>query len=64
MDVINHGYTSRAAELFDLADDLNMQVYEMMEILEKVQDTLDKLMALYPDSLNYEDEKEFESNKE
>lgn len=55
MDVINSGSKSQAAEFFELAGKLDIQVEEMMEALEQVQDTLSKLMELYPESLYYND---------
>lgn len=50
MDVVNNGWVSQASELFELADDLEMQVIEMMESLEYIQQTLGKLTDLLPDS--------------
>jgi hypothetical protein len=41
--------------LFDLAMNLDEQVGHMMNELEQVQDTLAKLVALYPESLSYAD---------
>ena len=41
--------------MFDLAMNLDEQVGHMMNELEQVQDTLAKLVALYPDSLSYDD---------
>ena len=41
--------------MFDLAMDLDEQVSHMMNELEQVQDTLAKLVALYPESLSYAD---------
>lgn len=50
MDVINNGSKSQAGELFELACDLDLQVDQMMEALEQVQETLSRLMTLYPTS--------------
>ncbi|WP_235183261.1 transposase [Deinococcus phoenicis] len=49
MAVVNEGARSRAAALFELADDLDMQVSQMLTELESIQDTLDALMALAPE---------------
>jgi hypothetical protein len=51
MAVVNNGACSQASEMFDLAMDLDKQVSHMMNKLEQVQDTLAKLIALYPESL-------------
>ena len=51
--VINEGSRSQVADLFDLAGDLDEQVSYMMTKLEEVQETLSRLMALYPNSLCY-----------
>ena len=55
MAVVNNGSRSQASKMFDLAMDLDEQVSHMMNELEKVQDTLAKLVALYPESLSYAD---------
>jgi len=39
----------QASKMFDLAMDLDEQVSHMMNELEQVQDTLAKLLALYPE---------------
>jgi hypothetical protein len=51
MDVVNKGWTSNAQEFFDLANDLDMQIFELIEELEFVQKTITKLLDLYPKSL-------------
>ena len=56
MDVINKGFVGRAPELFDLANDVEDQIFEMMEALRGVQETLDKLTALCPEDLDDTDE--------
>src|SRR6201987_5120656 len=53
MAVDNNGSRSQASKMFDLAMDLDEQVSHMMNELEQVQDTLAKLLALYPESLSY-----------
>jgi hypothetical protein len=54
MAVVNNGLRSQASKMFDLAMNLDEQVGHMNE-LEQVQDTLAKLVALYPESLSYAD---------
>lgn len=51
MDVVDNGWTSKAQEFFDNAFDLEMQVSDLIEELEVVQNTLNKLLDLYPKSL-------------
>src|SRR4029077_13606841 len=55
MAVVNNGSRSQASKMFDLAMNLDEQVGHMMNELAQVQDTLAKLVALYPDSLSYAD---------
>jgi hypothetical protein len=55
MAVVNNGGRGQASKMFDLAMNLDEQVSHMMNELEKVQDTLAKLVALYPESLSYGD---------
>jgi glutathionyl-hydroquinone reductase len=55
MAVVNNGAYSQASEMFDLAMDLDEQVSHMMTDLEQIQDTLAKLVALYPESLSSDD---------
>jgi hypothetical protein len=54
MAVVNNGARGQASEMFDLATDLEEQVSHMMTNLEQIQDTLAKLIALYPESLDPE----------
>ena len=51
MDVVNSGCTDKAQKFFDMANELEMQVSDLVEELEAVQDTLTKLTNLYPESL-------------
>lgn len=51
MAVVNNGSRTLAAGMFDLAMDLDEQVSRMTNELEQIQDTLAKLVALYPESL-------------
>lgn len=48
MDVVNHGVTSRAQALFELAIEIDDQLSDLSEALEKIQDTIGKLTDLYP----------------
>ena len=52
MAVVNNGSRSQAAKMFDLAIDLDEKVSHMMNELELIHDTLAKLVALYPESLD------------
>jgi hypothetical protein len=52
MAVVNNGSCSQASGMFELAIDLDEQVSHMMNALEQVQETLAKLVALYPESLS------------
>src|SRR5579871_6381306 len=56
MDVVNNGWTSALPELRELADDLEVQTSEMMDILEKVQKVLQKLNHLLPKDHSNEDD--------
>jgi hypothetical protein len=52
MAVVNNGSRNQAAKMFDLAIDLDEQVSRMMKELELIHETLAKLVALYPESLD------------
>jgi len=56
--VINEDNRGQAEGLFDLAEDLGLQVIDMLSELEKIQDTLAKLVALRPESLDDDTEQE------
>ena len=49
MEVVNQGRTDKAEELFELADELDIQVFEMIENLGYIQDVLMKLTVLAPE---------------
>jgi hypothetical protein len=49
MAVVNEGSRRQAEELFTLAEDLHIQVILMLEFLEQISSTLDRLTALRPD---------------
>ncbi|MHB1948857.1 MAG: transposase [Gammaproteobacteria bacterium] len=53
MDVVNNGWTENAEDFFEMANDLEMQVSDIIESLESVQNTLNKLLELHPESLAY-----------
>jgi hypothetical protein len=55
MAVFNEGARSPVGALFELAGNLNDQVFGLMTSLEQVQKTLSQLTALYPESLSYAD---------
>ncbi|WP_299492836.1 transposase [Acaryochloris sp. IP29b_bin.137] len=55
MDVVNKGYKGQAQEMFDLANDLDMEVFGIIESLEAIQRVLTTLTDLYPESLSYDD---------
>lgn len=53
MDVVNKGYqdVETVSEFFDVADGIDMQLFEIMEAMQYVQKTVGCLMELYPESL-------------
>ena len=51
MDVINNGWADKEQEFFDMAGGLEIQVFDTIEALTAVQNILDKLIELYPESL-------------
>jgi hypothetical protein len=53
MAVTSCGARSQVTELFALTVDLEDQVSDLMTSLERVQETLSQLTALYPESLSY-----------
>ncbi len=52
MKVIGDGARGGAAEMFDLAEDLEEQIAQMMEEMEQIADTLGKLTSRRPKSLD------------
>jgi hypothetical protein len=56
MEAINQGQPGFVPELFELAGALEMQVADLVEALEDIQQTLNKLTDLYPESLVYGDD--------
>lgn len=55
MDVVNRGYREGAQEMFDLAIELDLEVFSLIESLEAIQKILSTLTDLYPESLSYDD---------
>lgn len=53
MAVFNEGSRSQVEDLFNMAVELDVQVFDIMTALEQVQATLSELTALYPESLSY-----------
>lgn len=49
MDVVNDGRDNRATEMFDLADDLSFQVFELKQKQKRIEDTLDRLLEFRPE---------------
>lgn len=49
------GTSDKVSDLFDLAQDLELQIGEWAEALGAIQATLSAVTALYPESLAYED---------
>ncbi len=52
MKVIRNGALAGAGEMFDLAEDLEQQVGQMMREMEQIAHTLEKLISLRPKSLD------------
>ena len=52
MKVIRNGALGGATEMFDLAEDLEEQVGQMMHEMEQIAHTLEKLTSLRPKSLD------------
>lgn len=52
--VRKRGAAGKISELFDLANDLELQDGEWMGTLGEIQATLSTVTALYPESLTYE----------
>ena len=52
MKVIGAGARGGATEMFDLAEDLEDQIARMLEEMEQIADTLEKLTSLRPKSLD------------
>lgn len=52
MSVVNDGSQHRAAEMFDLALELEDEAADLLEAVTRLHDILSALTALRPDSLN------------
>ncbi len=55
MAVVNNRQTGKAQKFFDLAYELESQVFDMLESLEYVYEKLGELTELSPDSLAFDD---------
>jgi hypothetical protein len=53
MAVINHGERSQVAKMFEQATELEMRIAGMMTQLRQVNQVLERLTNLYPESLSY-----------
>jgi len=50
MDVVNHRSDDSLVEFANLTEDINSDIYMMMQSLEKIQETIRKLIELMPES--------------
>ena len=55
MAVVNDGSQHRAQEFFDLALELDDEVFDMLEAVTRLQETLSTLTELRPESLDDDD---------
>lgn len=55
MAVFNEGSEHQVPALFRAAVEIEDEVVSLLTALERIQSTLGELMALYPESLSYED---------
>jgi len=58
MDVINKGWMDKTQAMFDLSQEVEDEIYNLMEHLEHILETVQHLNSLYPESLAYADDKE------
>ena len=58
MDVVNKGWADKAQEMFDLSGEIEDEISNLMEHLEKILETVQHLNSLYPESLAYSDDEE------
>jgi hypothetical protein len=58
MEVVNEGAESKGQRLLDLATEIEDQVLDMMGALEKLHDTITKLITACPDSFSDEGDDE------
>ena len=52
MEVVNNGAQQRARAFFDLAQEVEDEVFDMLEAVTKLHETLSTLTGLQPESLN------------
>ncbi len=62
MEVINEGSQRRLLEFFDLALEMEDEVFDMLEAVTKLHETLSTLTELRPESLDDEDDAENEAD--
>ena len=55
MAVVNEGEADRAQEMFDLAFEIEDQLSDISEALERIQETIAKLTDLQPESFQWGD---------
>ena len=55
MQVCNHGDTSSAMEMFELAEELESKLDDEIENMERLRDQISKLLELKPASLDDEE---------
>jgi len=48
MAVVNEGDSSKSRQLFELADDLSLEITDLVAKLESVQEVLDRLLEFAP----------------
>lgn len=54
MDVVHSGHAGAVRELFDIANDLEDQLYEITTSIEYVEKVIRSLLDVYPESISYE----------
>jgi hypothetical protein len=52
MDVVNSGSLSSSEDMFDLAEELDAQVFELTTALEKVEAMLSLLLSFRPEMVD------------
>ncbi|MGN6424358.1 MAG: hypothetical protein ACTHLA_13715 [Asticcacaulis sp.] len=53
MEVVNEDFAGGASEVFDLAHDIEDQLFDVSEALEKLQEAISRLTDLQPESLQW-----------
>jgi hypothetical protein len=52
MAVVNNGAAPKAQAMFDLANDVQAEIFSLKESIVKIEKTMNRLMDLYPESLS------------